>query len=130
MTDRRFLGKGAILAAQDTPTAELEVPEWGGWVRVKTLTAAERDAFENDVVQRNGRNVSVNARNVRAKMVALTCVDDKGLALFSVTDVEALGQKSAKALDRIFTKASELAGLRPEDVEELAGTFAPTPAGG
>jgi len=124
MAEKRvLLNKAAILAAQDLPTADLEVPEWGGWVRVKSLSASERDAFENDVVKRNGQNVQVNARNIRAKLVAMTVVGEDGAPLFGFTDVEALGAKSAKALDKVFTKASELAGLRPTDVQELAENF-------
>lgn len=127
---RKFVGKAAILGAQDLPVEELEVPEWGGWVRVKTLTAAERDAFENDIIQRNGRDVRTNARNIRAKLVAATLVDEEGRPVFTLADVEALGQKSAKALDRVFSVASVLAGMREQDVQELAENFVPTPAGG
>jgi len=126
---KKFVGKAAILAAQDLPVEEIEVPEWGGWVRIKTLTAAERDTFEGEIVQRNGRDVRTNVRNIRAKLVAATLVDEGGRALFTLGDVEALGQKSARALDRIFAKASELAGMRESDVQELAENFAETPAG-
>lgn len=130
MTERKFLGKQAILTAQDTPVAELEVPEWGGWVRIKTLTAQERDALESEIVQRNGRDIRTNTRNIRARVVALACVDEKGAPLFGLADIEALGQKSAKALDRVFGRASELAGMRPEDVEELAANFVKAPGEG
>jgi len=126
---KKFVGKAAILAAQDLPVEEIEVPEWGGWVDIKTLTAAERDTFEGEIVQRNGRDVRTNVRNIRAKLVAATLVDEGGRALFTLGDVEALGQKSARALDRIFAKASELAGMRESDVQELAENFAETPAG-
>lgn len=125
---RKFLDKAAMLGAQDVKVEELEVPEWGGWVRVKALTAAERDMFEGDVVQRNGKDSRLNARNIRAKLVATAVVDEAGKNIFTVVDVEALGQKSAKALDRIFAKASELAGMRDADVEELAANFNETPA--
>ena len=124
---RKYLDKAAMLGAQDVKVEELEVPEWGGWVRVKALTAAERDLFEGDVVQRNGRDSRLNARNIRAKLVATAVVDEQGKNIFTVVDVEALGQKSAKALDRIFAKASELAGMRDADVEELAANFNATP---
>jgi hypothetical protein len=124
---RQFVGRQVILQAQDLPVEELEVPEWGGWVRVKTLTAAERDAFENDIIQRNGRDVKTNVRNIRAKLVAVALVDETGRPLFTLADVEALGQKSAKALDRCFAKASELAGMRESDVQEMAETFVETP---
>jgi hypothetical protein len=63
----------------------------------------------------------MNLRNIRAKLVALTVVDEDGNRIFSDEDAEALGKKSAAALDRIFAVAQRLSGLRPEDVEELAG---------
>lgn len=126
---RKFATKAFILAAQDLPVEELEVPEWGCWVRIKTLTAAERDAFEAEIVQRNGRDTRMNLRNMRAKLVAATVVDEENRQLFTLGDVEALGQKSAKALDRIFAKAQELAGLREADVKELAENFDGTLAG-
>lgn len=127
---RKYGSKALILGAQDLPVEELEMPEWGCWVRVKSLTASERDNFEADINRSNGRDVRINLHNIRAKLVAATLVDEEGRPLFSLADVEALGQKSARALDRIFTKAQEMAGMRKEDVEELAENFGATPAGG
>lgn len=127
---RKFASKAQILGAPDLPVVELEVPEWGCWVRVRTLTAGERDSFEAEITMGNGKNARVNARNIRAKMVAATVVDEEGRPLFGLADVEALGQKSAKALDRIFGQAAALAGMRDADVQELAENFAATPAGG
>ena len=127
---RKVLGRAAILGAQDLVTAEVEAPEWGGYVLVRTLTAAERDQFESEIVQRNGKDVRMNLRNLRAKLVAATVVDEEGRAVFTLADVEALGAKSARVMDVIFAKAQELAGLREADVEELAANFDGTPGGG
>jgi hypothetical protein len=118
--DRKFGTRDQILSADDLPVREIEVPEWGFWVRVKTLTGEERDAFEAAIVKRNGRNVTQNLANIRARLVANTVVDEAGARLFKFSDIEALGKKSALALDRVFGVASELSGLNPEDVEELA----------
>ncbi len=88
---------------------------------MRGLTGAERDAFEQSIVETRGKNTRMNLRNIRAKLVALTVVDEDGNRIFSDEDAEALGKKSAAALDRIFAVAQRLSGLRPEDVEELAG---------
>ena len=119
-----LLSKEAILAAQDVVTEIVEVPEWGGSVRVRGLTGAERDAFEGETIQRNGRDVKTNTRNLRARLVVLSVVDDAGARLFAFHDIEALGEKSARALDRIFAVAMRLSGLRDEDVAEMAEDFA------
>ncbi len=62
----------------------------------------------------------MNLQNIRAKLVALTVVDEQGNRIFKDEDVKWLGNKSAAALDRIFEVAQRLSGLRDEDVEELA----------
>jgi hypothetical protein len=117
----KFLTRDAILKAQDLPTEVVEIPEWNGAVIVRGLTGAERDAFEQSIVETRGKNTRMNLRNIRAKLVALTVVDEDGNRIFSDEDAEALGKKSAAALDRVFAVAQRLSGLRPEDVEELAG---------
>lgn len=117
----KLLTRDAILQAQDLPTEDVEVPEWGGTVRVRALTGAERDAFEQSVVEMRGKSTRMNLKNIRAKLVALTVVDEDGKRVFSDEDAELLGRKSAAALNRVFEVAQRLSGLRPEDVEELAG---------
>lgn len=115
-----FLNREAILAAEDLPRELVEVPEWGGAVYVRALTGAERDQFEASIVEQRGRDVRMNMRNIRAKLVALTVVDEDGQRIFTDDDVAALGGKSAAALDRLFAVAQRLSGLSKEDVEELA----------
>ena len=55
-----LLNKEQIRQAADIQTQDIEVPEWGGTVRLKSLTGAERDRFEAGVVQGQGRNTTVN----------------------------------------------------------------------
>lgn len=117
----KLLTRDAILQAEDLPTEDIEVEEWGGAVRVRALTGAERDAFEQSIVEQRGKSTRVNMRNIRAKLVALTVVDGDGKRLFSDKDAELLGKKSAVALNRVFEIAQKLSGLSPEDMEELSG---------
>ena len=116
---KRLLGRDAILAAVDMATEEVYVPEWGASVRVKTLTGAERDYFEASIIRREGKVVSQNLQNIRARLCALCIVDADGQRVFGEEDEFALGRKSGAALERIFAAAQRLNGLRDEDVEEL-----------
>ena len=50
-----LLSKTAILTANDLQTEDIEVPEWGGAVRVRNFTGRERDAFESSMVRGNAR---------------------------------------------------------------------------
>jgi hypothetical protein len=120
-----LLSREAILGVEDIPTQDVEVPEWGGTVRVKGLNGKERDQYEASVVgdtaAKKGQARRLNMANMRARFVSLCIVDEEGVRLFSDGDVTALGAKSAAALQRVFKVAQELSGLTDEDVEELAG---------
>lgn len=116
-----LLTRDQILGTQDLGFEDVDVPEWGGTVRVKMLTGTERDAFEQELVIRQGKKTQVNLTNIRARLVALCVADENGQRLFSQADVTELGKKSSLALNRVFAVAQRLNGLTEEDIEELAG---------
>jgi len=118
-----LLSRDAILAADDHEYEVVPCPEWGGEVRLRSLTGAERDAYEQSLVQTRGKSREMNLRNARAKLVALCAVDENGNRLFSDQDVAALGRKNAKPLDRLFDAARRLAGLSEDDVDRLTEDF-------
>ena len=110
------LSKDAILKADDLPRELVQVPEWGGTVWVRTMTGAERDAFEASVAASAD---TPNLTNIRARLAVLCVVDDKGKRLFADADAEALGGKSAAALSRVFEAGQKLNGLTDSDVSDL-----------
>ncbi len=114
-----MLTKDQILQADDMPTEIVPVPEWDGEVKVRTVTAQEKDAWEESLQKGKGRNIKLDLANVRAKLVALCVVDDDGNRVFSDGDVLALGRKGAKAISRIYAAASELNGISDEDLETI-----------
>lgn len=120
-----------IMSKDDLKTATVYVPEWEETLTIKSLTGKERDAFESSMVE-FGKNGSTkqNLKNVRARLVALTVIDpdDKNFRVFSDKDIEALGNKSAAALDRVFSASQKLNGFTKEDVEELAKGFDDDPS--
>ncbi len=110
------LSKAAILAADDKKSIEIDVPEWGGSVRLRVMTGSERDKFEADFV--DGKK---SVEMVRAKLVAKCLVDEHGERLFAETEIPSLSDKSASVLDRLFTECMRLNRFSKGDVEELAG---------
>ena len=115
-----LLSKTAILTAQDLQTEDVEVPEWGGAVRVRSFTGRERDAFEASMVRGDGRDRRVDLTNMRARLVGLTVIDESGQRLFTDEEADLLGAKSGAALDRVFAIAQKLNGLSGADVEEFS----------
>ncbi len=113
------LNKKDILEIADIKTQLVPVPEWGGEVYVKGLNGAERDKFESSMIEQRGKERSVNMANIRAKLASMSICDESGKRLFSEADVQALSQKSATALQRIFVVAQKLSGIGDDDVAEL-----------
>lgn len=116
-----LLSRDAILGASDIKSEDVHVPEWGGTVRVKGLTAAQRDVFESQLVSMRGKDVNLNMSGVRAKIASMAIVGEDGSKLFTEADVKALGEKSGAALDRVFEVVTRLSGIGENDVEELVG---------
>ena len=114
-----LLTKAGILAANDLKTEDVDIPEWGGAVRVRSFTGRERDAFEAAMVRGDGKERKVDLTNMRARLVGLTVIDEAGQRLFTDEEVDLLGAKSGAALDRVFAVAQKLNGLSGADVEEL-----------
>lgn len=113
------LTREQIFAASDLKTEIVDVPEWGGSVIVRTMTGTDRDAFEGTLVTaaEDGKR-SADLSNMRAKLVAMTVVDDNGDRVFSAEDVAAIGQKSASAIDQVFKVAQRLNGMGASAVSE------------
>ena len=123
-----LLSKTAILCANDLQTEDVEVPEWFGSVRVRSLNGRERDAFEASMVRGEGKDRKVDLTNMRARLVGLTVIDEGGQRLFTDDEVDLLGSKSGAALDRVFAVAQKLNGLCGADVEELTKNSSGVPS--
>lgn len=110
-----MLNKAEILEAQDLPREEVQIPEWKGSVYVQTMTADAKDTFEGTLLEGGKATIA----GIRAKLAVATVVDEAGNCLFGLADVEALGKKSGKALDRIFTVAQRLNAISDADLKEM-----------
>ena len=102
-----LLTKQAILAAADLPHEDVSVPEWGGTVRVRSMTGAERDQFRAALNVEGGTPIG----QFSAALLAATIIDEAGNKLFDLGDLESLQAKSAKALDAPAVVAMRLNGL-------------------
>ncbi len=114
-----FLTRDAILAVDDLPIKEVKVPEWGGSVFVRSLTAADRDKYESSIVMADSEEKKYE--NIRARFLALVMVDQKGEVMFKEEgDVLLLGKKSAAALDRVWGVAQHLNKINKADIDQLS----------
>lgn len=108
----KYLDRASILAAEDRETESVSVPEWGGDVMVRTITAGERDRWELSTQRKK-------VEDIRGSLVALTVCDEEGNLLFSPEDVKELSKKSSAPMQRIFNAAVRINRISNEDVSEL-----------
>jgi len=114
-----MLTKEDILKAEDLDFEDVEIKEWGGSVRVRCMTGTERDAFEASIYEIKGNKANIIRENFRAKLIARTLIDEKGERLFSDKEINLIGKKAAKSLEKIFTVAQKLNGLSQTDEDEF-----------
>ncbi len=113
-----LLTKDQILNADDSQFEDVEVPEWGGAVRVTVMTGAMRDKYEGSLYDIRSKISTVD--NLRARFLSFCIVDEENTLMFTQNDILALGQKSSKALDRVFEVATRLNNTGVEGLEEAA----------
>lgn len=111
-----ILTKKAIKQANDNPSELVSIPEWGGDVYVRALTAFERDNLEERLFK---QSEGKEPNNVRSIIAAMCCVDENGNRLFEDSDIEWLSKKNASAVSRVSDKARILSKMTKQEVEEL-----------
>jgi hypothetical protein len=107
------LSRETILSrAPELPRELVPVPEWGGDVWVRTISASERDQLEMQWEK-------TKRVHFRARLVWYCACDEKGADLFQETDIPVLGAHSTAAITRICDVGFRLNGFTKTEIEEL-----------
>lgn len=125
-----MLSRDEILKCSDIKTEKIKVPEWGGEVLVRGMSARQRSEFHESISQKTGDKLTVESALYHARMAVRVLVDEKGAYIFTDADAEMLANKSAGALQRIFIAGARLSGLLPDDVEAAKENFDSGPNAG
>lgn len=120
-----FLSAEEILAFDDRQTEIVHVPEWRTSVRIRTMTAKERDELEAPMVEATAKGKDATFSNFRARIVSLVCINEDGSRMFKRGQVEALGEKNSAAISRIADAAIALSQITPDEAAELGKDTAP-----
>lgn len=118
----KILGRHDIDAASDKQATAIPVPEWGGEVLIRPISALERETWENEVLRRQKAGEPCNT--LRAELVAIALVDDTGKPLYTREEAILLATRDAGPIDRIFEYIRARAGISDQDVRELEKNFA------
>lgn len=107
-----MLTRDQILKADDLKKEEVSVPEWGGSVYIREISAGERLRFE--AIHNKDPQKNFFSR------VAIACVcDENGNALFNEGDIELLEEKSLPVLTRIYKVFEKINKTGMEEYEEV-----------
>ena len=120
-----------LLGATTLDREVVPVPELGPDVSftVQGMSGFQRDKFESSLLVEtaNGRRRKLDTNNVRAKLLVQCLIDEEtGTPLFRENDVSALGNVSARILERLFPVAQKLSGISDADIEEISKNSAST----
>lgn len=113
----KILSATDIFAAEQITIEPVDVPEWGGAIYVRTMSALQREKYLTSMrkIVGTGKDASVQVILTygSAKLVALTACDAQGNLLFdrAPETIEKLSQLSAKAMERVVDAAAKLNGL-------------------
>lgn len=93
-----------------------KVPSEFGDVWVRTLTVAEKDAWELAVAtaQREGKQGSF-----RAYLLVACCCDDSGNPVFDEFDVAKLGKLASWKVEPMIDAAIRINRIGPKDAEQI-----------
>jgi hypothetical protein len=119
----KLLSRDEILGVEDLPVELIDVPEWGGQLRLRGPTVAELDEWDDSVTQRKVEDgkvtITQDFKNHKAKLVVKCLVDEDGDRLFIDEDAERLGRKSPKVISRIYQRLMVLCGRAEEAQKEI-----------
>lgn len=108
------IGRGDV---KPKPLLKVNVPEWGGSVCIRVMTAEDRESWEIEC--RSNHKVE----SFRAKYLARCLCGENGERLFSDNEASMLGEKSAAVIGRLWEKAMQYNAPQ----EKITGNGYPLP---
>lgn len=111
--------------SNDTPSEIVEIPEWDVKVLVRGMTLGAKDDFLAAIVDSTSK--SANVKNFTSGVLVACSYDpESGERLFSESDIPALKERSAVAIQRIVDVGVRLSGLGDEAVDVAGKDFSST----
>ena len=119
-----LLNRQTILDAMDLQTMDIDVPEWGGSVRIRSFTGADRDAFMSRMNSTTDRVTGTSAF-----LVSLSVVDEAGNRQFMESDLTTINGKAGTAVGVLADAIMKLNKLGPQADAETEKNSAPGQTG-
>ena len=131
----RLLSKFDIFEASNQQREKVEIPEWGGYVYVTAVSAADWVSFQDETAKGKDEGGKADASLWMGRVLARTIVDEDSQRLFDDADAEELMKKPLTIINRLFRASDKLndftgRGLQnaEKNFEAGAGGDSPTPS--
>ena len=111
----KFLSRDEIFKADDLPYKDVDVHEWGGKVRIRSLRGVDR----SKLIEMSSKELDASDW-IERMIIACTC-DESGEPLFDIKDLDRLKKKNAKVLNRLFQIADDLNLISERSRDNLKG---------
>jgi hypothetical protein len=124
-----FLTREQILNADDGKFVDVDVPEWGGTVRVRSLTAGQREAWEQYVKLSEAEEVSEDEVEpkfmftLRSALLSMCLTDETNEPLFTSGDIGEIANKDSTIVIKLFSAAKQLNAITKADFEAILANF-------
>ena len=82
------LSKEAILSVEDKIIEEVNVPEWGGLIYLKSITGSQRDKYEAAIVDMKGKDPKIKLEDLKVRLLVLCIVDADGRECLIINGIE------------------------------------------
>jgi hypothetical protein len=126
-----LLTRAQINESVDRKWEDVDVPEWGGEVRLMELSSADRGYIEAGSVVAQGQNPQLRVESLktyREKLVAFAMVDENFKRLYTNKEMAELGIKSGAVIERLAAKVQELSGMGRFAQKEAEGNSDAAPS--
>lgn len=107
----KFLNLDAILAAPDVRESEVEVPEWGGKVKIRSLTKAAQVSIRK---KSTGRDGTIDEFNMEGRLLVAGLVEPE----VNENQISELFEKSSSAVDRVLQAILGVSGMDEDAVSQ------------
>ena len=134
-----YLSREELIARATLRIEEVAVPQWDTTVRVRELSAIDKDKLQMSMVDmskvgENGASDGAVSQSsligIRAKLVCYCVVDEDGERIFTDADLPAIGEMPAEPLEPIFDVAMRLSGMSKKEQKKIAESMVTDPLSG
>jgi len=97
----------SILQAEDFAYDEVDCPEWGGTVRIRSLSGAQRVTLK--------KAVDAGRDDIDETLCVMAIVDQDGNRILHREQIAELSKKNTAVITRIAMKVLEISGMRDRE---------------